>query len=81
MTWFEWFIAVEVLALCACGWMLWCNWQTYRQRIWLIEHRGDDYRALSREWDAVSYYRHLWQLFTFRDPRRLYGPLTQEIWR
>lgn len=35
--------------------------------------------AYTREFDAVSYHAHFWRLMTFRDPRKLYGPLNRAL--
>lgn len=64
-------------------WALICNEVTHKQRVRLIDARprGCQYWACSAEWERVSYDQHLLRLLTFRNPRHLYGPLTQQIWQ
>lgn len=56
-------------------WFLMCNHRTYSQRIkiidWVYDGSGN-WRQRSQEYNQVSYYQHLWTLFTFRNPQKLY---------
>ena len=75
-------IGVLLLALVPLFWFVVSNERTSGQRNRLIDRRprGNEVWDYSREFNAVTYNQHLWALFCFRDPRRLYGPLTQQIW-
>lgn len=73
-------LTLSLILLALSAWGRYCNNLTYRQRCWLIRHRSsENWRFLSRELDAVEYNTHLWYLMTFRDPRRLYGPVTHKM--
>jgi hypothetical protein len=62
-------------------WCFICNCRTFRQRTKLINlWRSDLFWEYSKEFEKVSYNEHMWYLITFRNPRKLYGPLTQSIW-
>lgn len=62
------FVAVFI-AFCACLWGLAANDMTLRRRIKIIwSMRVSDHEAF----DVVSYDAHLWRVFTFRDPMKLY---------
>lgn len=56
-------------------WFLICNQRTYSQRIkiinWVYDSSGN-WQQRSREYNQVSYDQHLWTLFTFRNPQKLY---------
>lgn len=64
-------------------WYLACNEMTFKQRLRLINARPQD-RAIEdtmfHEFHDVEYNAHLWALFVFRDPKKLYGPVTQSRW-
>jgi hypothetical protein len=50
--------------------------------MYLIRTAPDkDYSKYSDEFNNVSYDKHMWYLIFFRDPKKLYGPLTQSIWK
>lgn len=74
-------ITAALLLVCA-AWAGICNERTYRQRVRLIcaLPLGKDYWSYSEEFDAVTYRQHMWALFFLRNPRNLYGPLTQQLW-
>ncbi len=79
----NWLMGCLGFAVLLAGWVLVCNQRTYRQRNRLLDLRpgGEQFWAFDREYDRVSYDRHLWQLVSLRDPRKLYGPLHQGIWK
>lgn len=54
---------------------------TYRQRIRLIDRRpkGNLYWKYSEEFNKVKYKTHFWHVFFFLDPKKLYGPLNQDL--
>lgn len=68
--------------LLVCAWAGICNERTSRQRMRLLcaFPLGKDYWSYSKEYDAVTYRQHMWALFFLRNPRNLYGPLTQQLW-
>ena len=77
------FVAGGFIVLAFFIWSIICNERTRTQRLELINLRpmGEArYQDFAREWDAVSYDKHYWYLITFRDPKKLYGPLTQSVW-
>lgn len=57
-------------------WFLICNHRTYTQRIkiidWVYDNSGN-WRQRSAEYNKVDYDQHLWAVFTFRDPKKLYN--------
>lgn len=59
----------------ALVWFLHCNHRTYKQRAviidWIFDGTGN-YHERSKQFDAVSYDRHLWNLFFFHNPKNLY---------
>lgn len=64
-----------LIAMAIPAWLLFCNIRTYNQRIQIIDWVYSDktvWRLRSAQYDKVKYDRHLWQLVTFRDPKRLY---------
>ncbi len=71
-----------IIVLFVALWLWFCNEITYRQRMRLINRRprGAEFWDYCGEWGAVTYDRHLWTMFSLRNPRHLYGPLTQKIW-
>jgi len=71
-----------LLLLVIPAWGFVCNEKTHKQRVRLITARpaGPAFWDYSEEWRRVDYNAHMWRLMTFRDPRKLYGPLTQRIW-
>lgn len=59
----------------ACMWFLVCNSRTYKHRMQLIDWIYDgtgNWRKRSACFESVSYDQHLWYIFTFRDPKKLY---------
>ena len=65
----EYILIAILVAFCACLWGLAANEMTYRRRIRIIwEMHVED---LS-DFEKVSYDAHLWRVFTFRDPMKLY---------
>lgn len=71
-----------ILVLACCAWAQYCNSLTCKQKTALVRARRDSpqWKELSDEYSRVSYNLHMWHLMIFRDPKKLYGPLTQEIW-
>ena len=78
-------VATYVLVCCGTIWFAICNHRTYKHRGILIDavHAENTrrifagrYYPLGRfnwaDFNSVSYWRHLWSLFTFRDPFQLY---------
>ena len=55
-------------------WAAICQLKEHNQRISMINRMIDDYDVanLLRLFDKVSRQQHLWALFTFRDPMKLY---------
>ena len=66
---FEYIMISLLAALCVWIWALWANDMTCKRRIRIIwkMHVSD----LS-DFSKVSYDAHLWRVFTFRDPMKLY---------
>lgn len=65
----EYILITLAVAFCVCIWALWANEMTCKRRrriIWEM-HVAD----LS-DFEKVSYDSHLWRVFTFRDPMKLY---------
>lgn len=70
------FAVVMVLLFAATIWFTICNNRTAEQREMIINWVYEDidtWRARSRVYNAVSYDRHLWALFTMHDPMKLYN--------
>jgi len=72
----EYMIALSGAFVLGVGWYGVCIERTYRQRCRIIDAMitRDDRDAYLR----VSYSDHLWALFFFRDPRKLYGHIFAE---
>jgi hypothetical protein len=71
MTTFLWaIIAFCLVGHVFCWWGLRCNNKTLAQSLSLLNQckTAAEFRALER----VSYNRHFWRLFFFRDPIKLY---------
>jgi hypothetical protein len=68
-------VILLLTALFLTFWFLMCNHRTYSQRIkiinWVYDGSGN-WRQRDREYNRVSYDQHLWALFTFRNPQKLY---------
>jgi len=45
---------------------------------WKMQIGGEYYCV--EEYELISFNRHFWRVFFFRNAKVLYGPLTQEIW-
>lgn len=57
-------------------WLMICNHRTWKQRMQIIDWIFDsssNWRRRNAEYDQVSYDQHMWALFTFRNPRKLYN--------
>lgn len=63
-------------------WGLICNQRTYRKRMELIDniYTLPEWQVYSVGFKRISYEQHMWALFFFQDPKKLYSPLIQEIW-
>lgn len=65
------------LIFCAIAtiWSAICNSRTHDQRIntYLPKHDDKDFWGKIKTMDSVSYSKHFWYLFTFRDPSKLYN--------
>lgn len=82
-----WYLMVMLVATAITLWFLNCNSRTLRERGELIlsasaEARkiidSGDYYGWTKTYDVfdrVSYDKHLWYRFTFRNPMRLYDDL------
>lgn len=70
------FLYLLVILMVANGWMLVCNNRTHAQRSVLFKTMvvwtDPDYEVRLAVFDAVSYEKHLWTLFTFRKADNLY---------
>lgn len=75
-------ITITLLAVIFFIWCLYCNNRTFKKRVYLIRTAPNkDYSKYSDEFSNVSYDKHMWNLIFFRDPKKLYGPLNQSIWK
>lgn len=77
-------MSLSGVVLIGLVWAFICNERTYRQRMFMIDMRPSgtpEYWTISRQWWAVSYDRHLWSLFFFKDPLKLYGEETQKAYQ
>lgn len=75
--------SIAAVVLIGCIWGLICNSRTYNQRMKLLHARKFDdpsYWNYAWEFDEVTYDDHFYCLMKFGNPRKLYGPLTQQIW-
>lgn len=70
---------IAIATFSASMWFLHCNRRTLDQRLRIIHSwRHGAYWESCMEFKSVSYSSHLWSLFFFRNPMKLYGPLTQK---
>jgi len=75
-------LSISMMILAIIVWFFSCIIITERRRIrltYLWGYSGDSYLAI-REWECASYVGHVWYVFFFRNPKRLYGPLLQGVW-
>jgi hypothetical protein len=70
------FITGACVILAGCGWLMVCNWRTYRQlgRIMNWVFSQEDWEHQAARYRLISYDAYLWRLFTLRDPMKLYPP-------
>ena len=59
------------------GWIMICNFLTYKQRIDILDsistiHDYKEYARLMDCFDKVSYDKHFLSVVTFRNPKKLY---------
>ena len=62
------------VVLIVCLWLLVNNQKTYsdREKIRLFVFNGNSWEDKLEIYEAVSYSKHLWFRFTFRNPNQLY---------
>lgn len=69
------------VGLIACGWLLYHNSCTYKERSNLLEavFRQDNYAPYLRAFNEVDYDKHLWARAKLRDWRKLYSPEIRKV--
>lgn len=76
-------IGVSIAVFMFAVWIhsLWANARTGRKRRELIDRwKNTDHQLAVEEYNRVDYSDHHRALLLFRNPKKLYGPLTQGIW-
>lgn len=65
------------------AWQMICNRQTFLDRQAIIKalsrYRGDDWRQLAADFEAVTYGRHLWRRTLLIDPMPFYGERINQL--
>ena len=71
------FLLVLLTIGAACIWYVICNEITLRQRINLVKQWFGEAGGIKR-YKAVTYDEHLWALFCFKNPMKLYKDKTND---
>lgn len=73
------FLTLWVLMAVGCLWFMACSTMTLNQRLGFLRDNirpgAPDFDRRMKLLEAVAYGQHCWQLFTFRNPKKLYDPL------
>lgn len=77
----EWFLTGYVLAIATLMWAMICARKTGQQRLGYINTwpTGKDFFGHCRAFESVTFEAHIWRLMTFRNPWKIYPPITRKM--